>query len=158
MPAARPVRRTKICIAASAGGHLSQILRTAEAWRDADHFFVTTSEPERRRLAGQSRAYSVGDANRRHPLKAVLIFFRCLRLMWRERPTAVFSTGALPGCLACLTGRLLGAKIVWLDSFTNVTGLSLSGRIVKPFTSLFLVQWPELAERCPGAEHAGSVL
>ncbi len=78
--------------------------------------------------------------------------------MWRERPDVVFSTGALPGCLACLAGKLFGARIIWLDSFTNTEKPSLSGRIIKPFADLFLVQWPELTEKHPGTEYTGSVL
>jgi hypothetical protein len=158
MPTDELARRTKICIAASAGGHLAEILKTAPAWDGCDVFFVTSDESARGDLRGRGDVRVVGDANRFRPLRAAAVLFRCLQIMFRERPDAVFSTGALPGCLACLAGRLVGAKVVWLDSFTNIDKLSLSGRIVKPFADLFLVQWPELAERCPGAEHVGSVL
>ncbi len=158
MPAAQPARRAKVCIAASAGGHLAEILKTAPAWDGFDVFFVTSDGAAGTDLESRGRVRVVGDANRFHPLRAAAVLFRCLRVMFRERPDAVFSTGALPGCFACLAGRLVGAKVVWLDSFTNINRLSLSGRIVKPFAELFLVQWPELVAKHRGAEHAGSVL
>ena len=34
----------KICLAASAGGHLSQLLSLADCWAGKDIFFVTTME------------------------------------------------------------------------------------------------------------------
>jgi hypothetical protein len=49
-------------------------------------------------------------------------------------------------------------KVVWIDSIANVERLSLSGRIVRPFADLFLVQWPELAERYKGVRHDGAVI
>jgi UDP-N-acetylglucosamine:LPS N-acetylglucosamine transferase len=86
------------------------------------------------------------------------VLFRCLSIVVKERPDVVISTGAAPGCLMCLLGRLLGARIVWLDSITNVERVSLSGRLVRPFADLFLVQWPELAEKYRGAQYVGTIV
>lgn len=148
----------RICIAASAGGHLRQMLNTSPAWERRDLFFVTTSEAVRGQLEQIGPVYVVPDANRQHPLKALLVLVRCVQIMIRERPAVVYSTGALVGCVLCYIGKLMGARIIWLDSLANVTRLSLSGRLIRPFADLFLVQWPELAERYRGAEYVGEVL
>jgi hypothetical protein len=70
----------------------------------------------------------------------------------------VISTGAAPGCLVALLGHLAGARVIWLDSITNVHRLSLSGRLVRPFADLFLVQWPALARKYRGVEYVGAVV
>ena len=70
----------------------------------------------------------------------------------------ILSTGAAAGCICCFLGKLLGAKVVWVDSITNVERLSLSGRMVRYIADLFLVQWPELRDKYPGTEYVGTIV
>ncbi len=150
--------RLKVCLAASSGGHLSQLRKIAAAWSERSVFWVTTVDIVTRSLGDDTRVYAVGECNREHLLRLVSVLFRCIYIVLKERPDVVISTGAAPGCLMCLLGRLGGAKIVWLDSITNVERISLSGRLTRPFAHLFLVQWPDLAERYPGVEYVGAVI
>ena len=73
-----------------------------------------------------------------------------------ERPDAVVSTGAAPGCFAIIFGRLLGCRTVWLDSVANVEQMSMSGNMVRRYSQLWLTQWPHLAAE-DGPEYAGKV-
>jgi UDP-N-acetylglucosamine:LPS N-acetylglucosamine transferase len=152
------VRELKIGLVASAGGHLSELRKVAQAWSGWPTFWVTTSNVVSDSLGQGSTVYVVGECNRQHPLRVIQVLFRCLCILAKERPAVIISTGAAAGCLICLLGRLWGARIVWLDSITNVKRVSLSGRLVRPFADLFLVQWPELAEKYRGAEYVGTVL
>ncbi len=147
----------RIALVASAGGHLSQLLKLEAAWQERDVFYVTTQN-----LAGPNwgaaRTYAVGECNRQTPWRTLRVALRCLRIVLRERPDVVISTGAAVGCLSCLFGKVLGARVIWLDSITNVERLSLAGRIVRPLADLFLVQWPDLAARFKRVEYIGSVI
>jgi UDP-N-acetylglucosamine:LPS N-acetylglucosamine transferase len=148
----------RICLAASAGGHLSQLLKVAGCANGHDVFVVTTSEAVRGNLASIGRVHVVGECNREHLRRVLSVLVRCARIMIRERPDVIISTGAAPACLCCLLGKLLGAKVVWLDSITNVDRISLSGRLVRPFADLFLVQWPDLTEKYRGVQYAGAII
>jgi UDP-N-acetylglucosamine:LPS N-acetylglucosamine transferase len=148
----------KICLVASAGGHLTQLRRVAQAWTGYSTFWITSTEVVRNALNGDGRVYVVGECNRQHLVMVVMVFLRCLRVILKERPAVVISTGAAPGCIAAILGKLRGAKVVWLDSITNVKHLSLSGRMVRPFADLFLVQWPELAAKYRRAVYIGDVI
>jgi hypothetical protein len=53
---------------------------------------------------------------------------------------------------------MLGAKIIWIDSITNVERMSLSGRMVRRIANVCLVQWPELTQKYPNAEYVGTVI
>ncbi len=152
------VRPKRICLAASAGGHLSQLLKVAGCTDGYEVFVVTTSEAVRASLASIGRVHVVGECNREHPGRVMGVLVRCIRIMFRERPHVVISTGAAPACICCLLGKLLGAKIVWVDSITNVERISLSGRIIRPFADLFLVQWPDLAEKYRGVKYVGAII
>jgi len=148
----------KICLAGSAGGHLSQLLKIASAWSGYEVCWITTTEVVRASLGEQGNVHVAGECNRQHPVRVLRVFLRCLRILRRERPDVVISTGAAPGCMAAILGHLAGAKVIWLDSITNVNRLSLSGRLVRPFADLFLVQWPALARKYRGVEYVGAVI
>jgi len=151
-------RKLKICLAASAGGHTSQLLKIKECYESYQTFYVTTTPVVAQQLRKLGRVYVVGESNRQHPLRVIAVLMRCLKIILHERPDVVISTGAAAGCIVCFLGRLSGARIVWIDSVTNVSHLSLSGRMVRYIADLFLVQWPELAEEYENVEYAGSTV
>lgn len=150
--------KSRICLVASAGGHASQLLKLDESWKGKDAFSITTSSALRQKLSEYGRTYVVGECNREHPLRVIRVFLACLRIVFRERPDVVISTGAAVGCITCFLSKLFGAKVVWIDSITNVERLSLSGRMVRHIADLFLVQWPELAEKYDNVEYAGTLI
>ncbi|HUV41733.1 MAG TPA: PssD/Cps14F family polysaccharide biosynthesis glycosyltransferase [Sedimentisphaerales bacterium] len=137
----------KICIVASAGGHLSQLLKIADCWRGHEIFCITTSELVVSELQRYGKVYTVPECNRRHPVEVAKVFADCVKTILCERPQVVISTGAAVGCIECILGYVTGAKIVWIDSIANVNALSLSGRIIRYIADVFIVQWPELAEK-----------
>jgi len=151
-------KNLRICLAASAGGHISQLLKLAGSWNGYETFCVTTTEVVRDKLSKFGGVYVVGECNRQHPVRVIKVLLRCIRIAFRERPDVVISTGAAAGCLLCLLGKMLGAKIIWIDSITNVERISLSGRMVRCVADLFLVLWPELAGRYKKVEYVGAVV
>lgn len=148
----------KICLAASSGGHLSQLLKLSESWKSRETFCVTTTDVIGSKTHEFGKVYVVGECNREHPLQVAKVLLRCLRLVFRERPHVVISTGAAAGCITCFLGKLLGAKVIWIDSITNIERISLSGRMVRYISDLFLVQWPELAKQYRNIEYVGAVI
>jgi UDP-N-acetylglucosamine:LPS N-acetylglucosamine transferase len=148
----------QICLAASAGGHMNQLLKLAESWKGYNTFYVTTTAVLEEKLSEQGNVYIVGECNREYPWRVIQVLVRCISIILRERPDVVISTGAAVGCITCFLGKLVGAKVVWIDSIANVERLSLSGRIIRPFADLILAQWSELAVRYSNVEHVGAVI
>jgi len=150
----------KVALVASAGGHLSELLVMERAWRGHEHFFVTSGEMVARELGDRygTRVYVLGEANRKNPLRLVRMLVRCCRIVLKERPDVVLSTGAAVGCLLCTVGKLARARVVWVDSIANVDRPSLSGRLVRCFADLFIVQWPDLAKIGSAVEYHGELV
>jgi len=151
-------KRMKICLAASSGGHLTQLLKVKDVWQGYEVFCVSSAAIVREKLERFGRTYIVNECNRKHPVKSLRVLFQCLSISVKERPSVVISTGAAPGILMCLTARLFSAKIVWLDSIANTERLSMSGRMVRPFAGLMLSQWPDVAAKYKDVEYAGAVI
>lgn len=140
----------------SGGGHWIELLRLLPAFDDQDVCFVTVN-PDYRHTVRDHRFYVVTDATRWNKLALLRLMFQIVRILLRERPHVILSTGAAPGCLTVRIGRILGAKTIWVDSIANIGCVSLSGRLVSGACDLWLTQWPELA-RPEGPEYHGQVL
>lgn len=165
--ATRPVR---ILAIASGGGHWVQLLRIRTAWAGCDTAYATTHPDyagEIRGDAGDSAArparfYVFPDANRWQKLRLLCQLLVIARILIKERPDVVISTGASAGYFALRLAKHLGRRTVWVDSIANAEELSLTGRKVAPYADLWLTQWPHLARTSqPGKnapQHLGAVL
>ena len=151
-------KQLKICLAASAGGHISQLLKLSSSWNGYETFCVTTTEVVRNKLNKLGEVYVVGECNRQHLMRVIVVLVRCIRIVLRERPDVIISTGAAAGCMLCYLGKMFGAKVIWIDSITNVERISLSGRMVRYIADLFLVQWPDLVGMYKKVEFVGTVV
>jgi UDP-N-acetylglucosamine:LPS N-acetylglucosamine transferase len=147
----------KICACASAGGHLTQLLKISSCWAGMTPFFISTSRLVEGSLEGQGKVYTVAECNRRSWWKTPLVFLDAIRILLRERPRVVLSTGALPFAIVSLIGKILGARVIWIESITTVDRLSLSGWFVRFFADFLVVQWPHLAEKYRKARFLGII-
>jgi UDP-N-acetylglucosamine:LPS N-acetylglucosamine transferase len=151
-------KKLRICLAGSSGGHTSQLLKLADSWQRHDTFCIITTEVVREKLEKHGKVYVVGECNRQHPVHVIKVLAKCAKIAFQQRPNVVISTGAAVGCIMCFLSKLLGAKVIWIDSITNVEQISLSGRMVRYIADLFLVQWPELVEKYKNIEYVGTLI
>jgi hypothetical protein len=147
----------RILLVASPGGHLLQMLSLEDAWGDLDRRWVTLSAADSRHLlAAEDVVFANGPTARNIPN-----FFRNLGLAWRTisryQPDVILSTGAALAVPFFVIGRLRRVRLVYVESFTRVQRLALSGRLVYPLTDAFFVQWRSTDTR-RRTTYAGSVV
>ncbi len=154
------MRRLKLCLAASGGGHVRQLLDLEPVWSGEDAFFLTEPTALGHSIAATHRTHFVahvawGQARLGAPLRMIVGGVRnawsALRIMRRERPDVVITTGAGSMAFAALWARLLGARIILIDSFARFSGPSLFARLVGPIAHVRIAQSPASAARWPGA-------
>lgn len=148
-------RPRKILAVASGGGHWVQLRRIISAF-DGEAVTYVTINPTYKTDVPDDRVFIVRDSTRWDRVGMTLLSLEILWILIRIRPHVVISTGAAPGCLAIILGRFMGCKTIWLDSIANVEEMSMSGRLVRRFSQLWLTQWPHLATE-DGPEYAGRV-
>ena len=123
----------------------------------ADRFWVTfDKEDANTALAGERvyHCYFPTNRNIRNTVRNTLLAIRVLR---RERPNLILSSGAAVAVPFFLVGKLLGAKTVYVEVFDRVDAPTLTGRLVRRMTDLFVVQWPEMESVYPGSVNLGSI-
>jgi len=65
------------------------------------------------------------------------------KILLKERPSLVISTGAAVAVPFFYGGKLLGAKLIYLEVYDRIDAATLTGRLLYPITDKFLVQWEE---------------
>ncbi len=142
---------------ASGGGHWVELRRIMPAFDGCEVVWVSTDPMGDADLA-PSRYYAVRNVTRRDRFGFAVVLRELARILRRERPEVVVTTGAAPGMLALVLAKLLcRSRTVWIDTVAQSEGMTLSGRLVRPMADAWLVQWPHLA-RPGGPEYWGSVL
>jgi len=124
-----------------------------------EEFSVTyaTSNPQLGERHGIPDVLDLPESNRSRPLRVIKCFLRAWSLVRQERPDVIISTGALPGLLVLICGRMNGAHTIWLDSVANSGRLSMSGRWAGLFADRWMTQWEHLSG-AKGPEYAGALL
>lgn len=147
---------TKVLAVASAGGHWVQLMRLQPLLDEFETVYVSTDSFLADEVA-PARFHQVPDGSRWNKLRLLSIAWKLFRILRRERPQVVLSTGAAPGFLALRIGKWLGMRTAWIDSIANSEELSLCGHRIGRHADLWLTQWPHLA-RPDGPDYRGAVL
>lgn len=150
--------KAKICIPTSSGGHLTHMRMLMPVFEKArDCFWVTfDKEDSNSQLKGERVYHCYFPTNRNIP-NLIRNTVLAIRVMRRERPDLVVSSGAGVAVPFFLIGKLMGARTIYIEVFDRVDKSTLTGRLVRWFTDLFVVQWPEMLEVYPGSVNLGSI-
>jgi UDP-N-acetylglucosamine:LPS N-acetylglucosamine transferase len=153
-PSDGPVDVLLVC---STGGHLFQLVALSQSWSGLSRAWVTFDKSDARSLLrGERVHFAYGPTNR--SLKNLL---RNLPFAWRLlselRPKTIVTTGAGVAVPFAWLGRLFGARVAYVESFTRMDSPSLSCRMIRPVADRVYVQWPELAKRLPGSRYCGGI-
>lgn len=147
-------RQKKICLASSVGGHLQELLQLQSVYGQHPHFYILNDRialPE----AMQGKTYFI-----RHSERDLLFFvnlWESFRILWRERPTHLISTGAGLAVPLGLVARLMGIKVMFIETFCAIHRPSLTGRMLYYIADRFVYQWPYLSTYYPSAQYAGKI-
>lgn len=138
-----PESRRRYCLVGSSGGHLLQLHALRPLWGDHDRLWVTFEKEDARSLLEDERTcWAAFPTNRNVPnlLRNFVLAWRVLR---RERPDVIVSTGAAVAIPFFVLGRLFGALLVYLEVYDRIDSPTLSGRVCHRFAHLFALQWEE---------------
>lgn len=132
----------RIALVSSVGGHLTELLCLRQAYEQHAHFYVFNDVTQFTPPAGVA-VYTIAHAER--DPRVVSNVWEVLRIFRKERPSAMLTTGAGPGISAAVAARLLGIRVVFVETVAAVQRPSLTGLLMEPLADTYFAQWPELA-------------
>ncbi len=148
----------KICLAASSGGHLEELRLASATLREKyDCFTVTEATPFRTEEPGCRLLYSVNRAQGSMPFRMIGNTVRSLRILLRERPDVLVTTGALAVIPISIMSKLSGSVLIFIETYAVIRKPSRTGKLLSRFADRFYIQWPDLSGAYPRAVCRGSV-
>lgn len=154
---AKPNATRRVVAIASGGGHWIQLQRLRPALRDCDVAYVSVYPDYAEDLPGE-RFYVVSDFTRMSLPKLMVLVPQMIRIMLKERPDVVITTGSAPGLVGLAMAKIFTrARTIWIDSIANCERMSSSGKQARYFADEWLTQWEQLATP-NGPRYWGAVL
>ncbi|NNF56003.1 MAG: UDP-N-acetylglucosamine--LPS N-acetylglucosamine transferase [Acidimicrobiales bacterium] len=145
----------RVLFVCSSGGHLSQLIQLEPWWRDHHRHWVTFDLPDAQSKLAEESFTPAFHPTTRNLLNVARNYRLARRVIAREQPDVVVSNGAAVAVPFFLEARRRKIPTVFLEVYDRVDSRTLTGRLVQPFTTSFLVQWPEQQKLYPGSHLIG---
>ena len=122
-------KKIKVCLVGSSGGHLDHLFILRPFWEGKERFWATfDKEDARSQLKGETIYPVYYPSNR--SIKALIInTHRAIKILRKERPDVIISAGAAPAVPFFYIGKMMGAKLIYLETFDRINKASLSGKL-----------------------------
>ena len=147
----------KVCLVGSSGGHLTHLYMLEPFWKNQDRFWVTFDKEDARSLLKGERMYSCYYPTNRS-IKALFInTVKAFRIIHKERPDIIISSGAAVAVPFFYVGKLYRSKLVYIEVFDRIDSSTVTGKLVYPIVDRFIVEWEEMKKVYPKAINLGSI-
>jgi len=150
--------RTRLALVGSSGGHLAHLLALEPMWGRYDRFWVTFETEDAVSLLAGERTYWCHHPTNRNLVNLCRNTLLAMRILARERPQLIVSSGAGAALPYFWLARLFGARTAFIEVLDRIDGPTLTGRLVRRFADRVLVQWPEQQAHYPGSILVGPLL
>ena len=147
----------KVCLVGSSGGHLTHLYMLKPFWQDKERFWVTFNKEDANSILEGEQVYHCYYPTNRS-LKALLINTRLAwKVLRKERPDVIVSSGAAVAVPYFYLGKLFGMKTIYIEVFDRIDKPTMTGKMVYPVTDRFIVQWEEMKQVYKKAINLGSI-
>lgn len=150
-------KNLKICLVGSSGGHLTHLYMLKSFWKERERFWVTFDKEDARSILKDEKVYPCYFPTNRNVLNLIRNTILSVRLLVKERPDVIISSGAAVAVPFFYVGKLIGAKLVYIEVFDRIDKPTITGKLVYPISDLFVLQWEEQKKFYPKGEVMGGL-
>ncbi len=151
-------KQKKICLISSSGGHFEQLKMLKELSRKYEVFIVT--EKTKYNKDDKNINSFLIQVNRKEVLflvKMIINAIKSLKIIIREKPDVIISTGVLATIPMCILGKKFHKKLIYIESFAKITSPTKTGKLLYKYADRFYVQWEEMLKYYPNAICKGGI-
>ena len=150
-------KEIKVCLVGSSGGHLTHLYMLKPFWKDKERFWVTFDKADAQSLLEGEKMYPCYFPTNRNIKNLIRNTFLAIKVLRKEKPNLIISSGAAVAVPFFWLGKLFGAKTIYIEVFDRIDKSTLTGKLVYPVTDKFIVQWDEMKEVYKKSENLGSI-
>ena len=147
----------KVCLVGSSGGHLTHLYMLKPFWKAKDRFWVTFDKEDAKSKLKNEKVYYCYFPTNRNFKNLIKNTFLAIKILRKEKPDLIISCGAAVAVPFFYIGKMMGAKVVYIEVFDRYKKATLTGKLVYPIADKFIVQWEEEKKVYPKAINLGSI-
>jgi len=157
----------KLLVVLGDGGHTAEIIRLIELLGPNYNYAYLITKADHiseKKITIQSPVYHItrprAKDERTWQIACNLAksLWQATRLLCHIRPDVVIGSGPAVMVPVALLHKLTGGKIIFVETASRITELSLTGKMMLKIADLFFVQWEQLQKRYPKTVFAGRLL
>ena len=151
----------KVLFISSTGGHLSEMMQLKSMFKNCNYYIITEKTKTNISLKKKYKkkisflVYGTKDHMLVYPFKLLYNSFKSLFLYLKIKPDYIITTGAHTAGPMCLIGKIFGSRIIYIETFANISTKTITGRLLYPVSDLFVVQWEDMKELYPNSVVGG---
>lgn len=126
-------------------------------WENHERFWVTFDKEDTGKLLDGETVYHCHYPTNRSIRALILNTILSFKVLRKERPDIIVSSGAAIAVPFFYVGKLFQAKTIYIEVFDRISAPTVTGKLVYPVTDRFIVQWEEMKRFYPKAENLGSI-
>lgn len=153
----KDIKDIKVCLVGSSGGHLTHLYMLKDFWKNKNRFWVTFDKTDANSILKREKKYNCYYPTNRNIKNLIKNTFLAIKILHKEKPDLIISSGAAVAVPFFYIGKLYGAKLVYIEVFDRINKSTMTGKIVYPITDKFIVQWEEMKKVYPKAINLGSI-
>lgn len=104
-------KKLKVCLVGSSGGHLTHLYMLKPFWENKDRFWVTFDKEDARSLLGEEVFYPLYFPSNRSLKALVINTWRALKIIPKERPDLIITSGAAGAVPFFMLGNCLVQRL-----------------------------------------------
>ena len=147
----------KFLIVGSSGGHLTHMYMLKDIWSKHDRAWVTFNKADANSILKDERKYWCHYPTNRNIPNLIKNTILAIKILKKERPDVIISSGAAVAMPFFLLGHLFGAKLIYIEVFDRIDKPTISGKFCYRFADKFIVQWDEQLKVYPKAINLGQI-
>jgi len=153
----------KVLFISSTGGHLNELMQLKPLFSKYDYHIITEKDKANLSLKeeyGEKIDYLPYGTRSKLFTYIFKYLYLCLKTIYlyiKIRPKYIITTGTHTAGPMCYIGKILGSKIIYIETIANVNKKTATGKLIYPIADLFIVQWQEMLEMYPRAVYGGSI-
>lgn len=149
-------KKLDVLLFSSCGGHLVQLIEIAQELKQYNMHFIVNDRTDLHKIMIGKTTF-IKHAERYSPWQIKNIF-ESIYYILKFKPAIFISTGASPAVWFGLFGRIMGVKIIFVESLSKIVTPSLTGRLMYFIANKMYVQWPNLRTFLPKSIFVGNLL
>ncbi len=152
---------TKILFISSTGGHFSELMQLKPLMEKCQYHIVTEKTKTNSNLKEKYKKNInfLLYKTKKEPFKYIFVLlancFISLYIYLKIRPQVIITTGTHTAGPMCCIGKILGSKVIYIETFANRTTKTVTGKLLYLVADTFIVQWEEMLQIYPKAQYYG---